>query len=80
MKLHGDFAWGHMIYIFVWGKDFILLGDRLFEKVTWCWTKAAWGWTISAWGANFDDFFAWGLAWDGFAWGCEAGMYESPRN
>ena len=24
---------------------------------------------------NFGDFFAWGLAWDGFAWGCEAGFF-----
>ena len=25
--------------------------------------------------ANFDDCFVWGLAWGGFAWGCEAGVY-----
>ena len=25
--------------------------------------------------ANFDECFAWGLAWGGFAWGCEAGVY-----
>ena len=28
---------------------------------------------------NFDDFFAWGLAWGGFAWGCEAGVYSEQR-
>ena len=26
--------------------------------------------------ADFDDFFAWSLAWGGFAWGCEAGVYH----
>jgi len=24
--------------------------------------------------ADFDNFLAWGLAWGGFAWGCEAGV------
>jgi len=61
--------------IFVWGMDFILLGDRLFETVAWGWTKAAWGGQYPLGEANFDDFFARGLAWGGFAWGCEAGVY-----
>ena len=25
--------------------------------------------------ADFDKFLTWGLAWGGFAWGCEAGVY-----
>ena len=30
----------------------------------------AWG----AWGVDFGNFFAWGFAWGGFAWGCDEGV------
>jgi len=55
-----------------WGLGQILLGDRFFENI-------AWGCDLFG-EADFDDFLAWGLAWGGFAWGCEAGVFRNLSN
>ena len=70
------FAWGllgdimthnvcsRFLVVFSLGIGFLrgLLGDMVFR-------------VLFTWGSQCSPLFAQGFAWDGFAWGCEAGVY-----
>ena len=76
MKLLEEFSWGLIIHDICLGHGFDFCLGIYFLRMLLGVGPYQLGVEPRPLGeANFDDCFAWGLAWGGFAWGCEAGVY-----
>ena len=54
-------------------KTYYVVGDEVCVEVM---VESRW----RAWGGDFGNFFAWGFAWGGFAWGCETGVSRENKD
>ena len=73
MRLLWELAWGQMIYDICFGLWILFcLGIDYLRRLLGVGPKQLGVEPHPLGEANFDDCFAWGLAWGGFPWNCEA--------